>query len=1357
MNRIHKLEFNVAPHRLFCAEERDISTWTRNDLMPLVDTLLEQELSSTLTRDWQTDDEVPSVIYIHHIQLRIEADNPLDFKRKFVDSLQQELRAAIRYAFLCNKQRRAEFSEKRVKAAINNASNNSFIAVLQSLFARPESGSFDADTFKVLQVHWQLWSKEQAPQLRAELFRHLRNRGNRSLVAERFSTVVQNDLITLLEPLHAVYILSFINVLEDTSQKPLAALSPRESKAPNNKKQQSDTAALLLTEEFSVHRVLDAVARPCLVEFSLAYITCERGSRFNRKMYMRSVVRQLAHHNNLSVQVLTHTLQTIIPLAEMPLNLKADFLDILQPEQYASTLDGSEQHAPILVTAEPDRGEVSYLHYEKNSSSNELETHRVAKALQRSLQSFGSDLRLPQELHKQISYLLRHDRARLVKILRSFSRDQGGMALATQLGALPDPLRRELCSTLNRSLYQKLENIFPLIETLWMESRIALRSHPGEFGSMITGFFLNPKATDNTRECLLNFLEYYIRTLALQSKQAPQIVQQELQILLDRKSYPRYLCWDIKSTLNRMQVDYDALECSKNNPSVETDNYALNKELYTPFIHAIQRGVWDLDQSTWKRLQCLNIPYLRSLTRLLLQDLRYRQTLVVNIPEAIQCDLVTVMEPGSHQSILEVWRGAGHIKRLMLTENKSQLNLPQKNSQNDNAQNVYAAIREFTFTYLAVERGSEFNQRSYARSLLRQLSAHYNLNYQALLVSFQQHLSRSRIPTALRKQWLAISGCEIRLNEEYIYNEDDVNVRHWQRQSLSAVAGARAYVELLQLLTVQDDPPQQRISGLIQFLGEQHRFYFQRLADLINEQRIPRNQLYQRLSVSTFAHLFEQLFMLTGSNRSRFTLLRKSLQSALAECTDKRSFYLQIILDVLQGKLIDLERAQHNSGSGIEKFTQQPVKDLWEQPRNSSSSALEVCDFCLPLSNKSLSDKAINSSDKEKNSNGVEELSQSKLSSYGIDGKPIAKLAESLSTAMKLVVRGEAWLWDQCYTFSETKVQLFYPVAQVLRLLLSNCERRLLVGEQEWSSRLLSHNRMSEQQWLATIFHHLASQLLVSGGASTDRFVQLVLQTVFKYWQLNKQHFDMQGFSRLCVKQLYSGRYSPHKIFNSELQNILQSLTASDVGMEIDNAPVLNMAPVSNKQSVTKLPRPEYPIPQSSFSVQTEGIQNVAAAGIVLLAPYVGVLFERMNLLDHNNLKKNSSGKALQLLHFLCMGTLAQHNFESSLWCFFKLLCGLAPDSLVEPETLYTGEQTLCTHLLTAVIQHWRVLGSTSIEGLQETFLQRGGTLRKDEEKGWSLMVDTHALDVLLDRLPWSFSVIKYPFMKEAVHVQWRK
>jgi hypothetical protein len=76
--------------------------------------------------------------------------------------------------------------------------------------------------------------------------------------------------------------------------------------------------------------------------------------------------------------------------------------------------------------------------------------------------------------------------------------------------------------------------------------------------------------------------------------------------------------------------------------------------------------------------------------------------------------------------------------------------------------------------------------------------------------------------------------------------------------------------------------------------------------------------------------------------------------------------------------------------------------------------------------------------------------------------------------------------------------------------------------------------------------------------------------------------------------------------------------------------------------------------------------------------------------------------------------------------------------------------------LLAAVIQQWSALGKTSVAGLRDAFVLREGDLYPETGGGARLQVHKGAFDVLLDRLPWSLSPLRAPWMPAPLIVRWR-
>ncbi|MEI6756333.1 MAG: hypothetical protein FDX18_11150 [Chlorobium sp.] len=158
-------------------------------------------------------------------------------------------------------------------------------------------------------------------------------------------------------------------------------------------------------------------------------------------------------------------------------------------------------------------------------------------------------------------------------------------------------------------------------------------------------------------------------------------------------------------------------------------------------------------------------------------------------------------------------------------------------------------------------------------------------------------------------------------------------------------------------------------------------------------------------------------------------------------------------------------------------------------------------------------------------------------------------------------------------------------------------------------------------------------------------------------------------------------------------------------------------------------------------------------AGLILLAPFFMKLFDACGLLDGRQWKdKEAQYQAIHLLGFLSTGSTKVPEYSLVLE---KICCGIA---IEEPIPLDAGLQEYqldeSRALLASVIEHWKVLKNTSIDGLRETFLKRDGLLSVKEE-GWLLQVERKTLDVLLDSLPWGYSTVLLPWNDYHIHVEW--
>lgn len=175
----------------------------------------------------------------------------------------------------------------------------------------------------------------------------------------------------------------------------------------------------------------------------------------------------------------------------------------------------------------------------------------------------------------------------------------------------------------------------------------------------------------------------------------------------------------------------------------------------------------------------------------------------------------------------------------------------------------------------------------------------------------------------------------------------------------------------------------------------------------------------------------------------------------------------------------------------------------------------------------------------------------------------------------------------------------------------------------------------------------------------------------------------------------------------------------------------------------------------NDFHVDHQAIFYIKNAGFVLLAPFLPQLFKALEWTAHQSwADEEKAHLAVRLIGHICSGT--DDDWEYN-WVLAKILCGLEPDTVISQEPpLDQSAIDLSVQMVKAAIGQWAVLKSMSVEGLREMFLLRDGKLSRDDEgTGWRLQVDKKAQDVLLERIPWGFSVIRLPWMKDMLFVEW--
>jgi hypothetical protein len=158
-------------------------------------------------------------------------------------------------------------------------------------------------------------------------------------------------------------------------------------------------------------------------------------------------------------------------------------------------------------------------------------------------------------------------------------------------------------------------------------------------------------------------------------------------------------------------------------------------------------------------------------------------------------------------------------------------------------------------------------------------------------------------------------------------------------------------------------------------------------------------------------------------------------------------------------------------------------------------------------------------------------------------------------------------------------------------------------------------------------------------------------------------------------------------------------------------------------------------------------------AGLCVIALYLRGLFNQLGYLDKGVFKNRPvASRAVYILQYLATG---KKKCAEYLLQFNKVLCGFRADDYISSSIRLTKKEIAESDmLLKSVIENWKALKNTSPEGFRESFIQRKGILIEAEQH-WTLQVERKGFDLLLNTIPWGFNIIKLPWTKKHIRVEW--
>jgi hypothetical protein len=264
-------------------------------------------------------------------------------------------------------------------------------------------------------------------------------------------------------------------------------------------------------------------------------------------------------------------------------------------------------------------------------------------------------------------------------------------------------------------------------------------------------------------------------------------------------------------------------------------------------------------------------------------------------------------------------------------------------------------------------------------------------------------------------------------------------------------------------------------------------------------------------------------------------------------------------------------------------------------------------------------------------------------------------------------------------------------------------------------------------QWIEWIqwFNYLYQK-----GVSRDVIFKKLLVVCEQFWTLSSM--EIMTFFKWIATVLKTESQSTDK----EIKLFFEEFSKSIPTVEVPKSALENIESPKEKE------------------IKPAAFIYVNNAGLILLHPFLKTLFERMEwCVDDVWNTKVYQHKAILVTQYLVTGKEKMGENELTL---NKILCGFPIHEVVNMKLKITEEEKeQALSLLHAVLEHWNVMSNSSVEALQETFLQREGKLELQANGSYELWVEEKGYDILLEQLPWGIGMFKTPWMENYLTCHW--
>lgn len=669
--------------------------------------------------------------------------------------------------------------------------------------------------------------------------------------------------------------------------------------------------------------------------------------------------------------------------------------------------------------------------------------------------------------------------------------------------------------------------------------------------------------------------------------------------------------------------------------------------------------------------------------------------------------IIEGLEPNNHTQII---RFSDELEKIQQKENIIQIS----------SRSFKKSVWTWIITHLLIRRGAIFNRYVFARDTLTQMANHYNIKYVDLLNMIREAMNRIRKTSYLRAELFQVL--------DFLIQEYELGRRHLDKgptpSSIQAEGnrGKMRDIRFLDRSVLMTLVRECLVDGRLSWKDEKVEFqlkdllitllktYPAELRKLVQEVRLSSIQVDHFRAAVPFSTFCEEIFADQSNHRQGHLHALRQLQQIIM---DHSAFGEH---DPLQSELWEMSLqivALHSWPEGrIDQWVDKMVLQLSQEMGLASAELVEQITATMGTLSPVLA-RAFSR---------IKQSASKRWADPTNDPSPTALQQPNRLSQPKPNPEKEALDQSEAIPINRKKPHSFQDLITEIKAL----------------NRSIPYSHSDLMHFYAVLPHFDWKGIPIAE-------VQAILyRQVLKAWQKTDW-----------------ARLAPMRLWNELIWELSQKRGMQKQDFFERTAVAAHLLPAPFQVAFSHLYNKEImPAPEILAERGADALANHLAsgipirnAGLVLLNSYFQILFERLDLVVEKAFRDpDSQYKGAHSLQFMATGV--SKSEEASL-PLNKLLCGI-PMTHPIPDTAPISKEDidLIESLISAAISYWPAIGKTSVNGFRGNWLVREGILSELPDR-WELNIEKKAFDLLIDRSPFSFSIIKYPWMSKALHVNW--